>query len=194
MRSLAALFAAALGLASPLEASTITYGATLAPEVAGATGSGSATVIYDDVAHTLSISTTWTGTSGTSSVAHIHCCVASPGAGTVGVAVTPNTLPNFPVGVTSGSYAIVLDLTASATYTTGFVSGFGNGTIAGAEAALVAGLNTGVSYLNIHTGAYPGGEIRGFLTPVPEPAVSALALSGFAVVAGLAGSRRRAVR
>jgi hypothetical protein len=32
----------------------------------------------------------------------------------------------------------------------------------------------GKSYLNIHTTAFPGGEIRGFLTLVPEPGTFAL--------------------
>ena len=35
------------------------------------------------------------------------------------------------------------------------------------EAALAAGLNAGQAYLNIHTSNFPGGEIRGFLTPEP---------------------------
>jgi hypothetical protein len=37
------------------------------------------------------------------------------------------------------------------------------GTTAGAEAALLAGLEAGQAYLNIHTTMFPGGEIRGFL-------------------------------
>jgi hypothetical protein len=64
----------ALGLlltfAPPAAASTFTYATTLGPEVAGATGSGSATVTYDDAAHTLSITTGWSGLSGTTTVAH----------------------------------------------------------------------------------------------------------------------------
>ena len=35
----------------------------------------------------------FSGLSGTTTVAHIHCCTASPGTGTIGVAVTPVTLP-----------------------------------------------------------------------------------------------------
>jgi len=170
------MVALALGLAGPVAASTITWTSPLAPEVAGATGTGSTTVIYDDVAHTLNITASWSGLSGTTTVAHIHCCVATPGTGTVAVAVTPVALPGFPVGVTSGSYSTVLDLTATATYTSGFVTNFGGGTLAGAEAALVAGLNAGRAYFNVHSSTFGGGEIRGFPALVPEPSATMLLL------------------
>lgn len=185
MRHSIAVWAAGclLALAAPSAAATISYDLSFAPEAVGATGSGSGTVVYDDVAHTLAIDVTWSGTSGTSTVAHIHCCVATPGTGTVGVAVTPNTLPGFPVGVTSGTYAVTLDLTQAATYTSTFVTTFGGGTVAGAEAALVAGMNGGVAYFNIHTGNFAGGEIRAFLIRVPEPATAALALAGLGLLA-----------
>jgi hypothetical protein len=172
-----------LALASPASAATFTYATTLGPESVGATGSGSTTVIYDDAAHTLSITTDWSGLSGTTTVAHIHCCVATPGSGTVGVAVTPSTLPGFPTGVQAGNYSVTLDLTDVATYTGSFLAG---GTASSAEAALVAGLNTGVSYFNIHSSTFGGGEIRGFLTPVPEPSSTALLAGVLCLAAGIA--------
>ncbi len=95
----------------PSQAAIIPYTATLAPEVMGATGSGFVTVDYDNVANTLLINANWSGLSGVTTVAHIHCCTAAPGTGTVGVAVTPGTLPGFPVGVSAGSYTSpLLDL------------------------------------------------------------------------------------
>src|SRR5262249_45314863 len=145
------------------------------------TGTGQVTVTIDTMTNLLSLTTSWSGLSAPTTVAHIHCCVAPPG--TVGVAVTPNTLPGFPgtgapPGVTSGQYSTnpLIDLTQASSYTggaTGFLTVFGGGTAAGAEAALVAGLNAGTAYFNIHSSNFPSGEIRGFLAAVPGPIVGA---------------------
>jgi hypothetical protein len=47
----------------------------------------------------------------------------------------------------------------------------------------------GRAYFNIHTSFAPGGEIRGFLAPVPEPAV--LSLLGVGICAISLRRRRR---
>jgi hypothetical protein len=60
------------------------------------------------------------------------------------------------------------------------------GTIPLAEAALIAGIQNGTTYLNIHTVNFPGGEIRGQLEAVPEP--TTLLLLG-TTMAGLALAR-----
>ena len=85
-----------LALSTP-QASLIAYEANLGPEAVRASGTGSVALVFDTVANTLDIDADWTGLSGTTTVAHIHCCTASPFTGTVGVAVTPGTLPGFPV-------------------------------------------------------------------------------------------------
>ena len=191
-RTLAPVCAAiSMLMAAPTSAATIVFTAPLTPEVAGATGSGFVTVTVDDVANTLAISANWSGLTGTTTIAHIHCCVSPPG--TVGVAVTPGTLPGFPMGLTSGSYTTPspLDLTSAATFTGTFVTNFGGGTTAGAQAALLDGLNNGTAYFNIHTTEFPGGEIRGFLAPIPEPQTWALMITGFGLLGAVMRRSRR---
>lgn len=177
-------------------AAPITFNFNLTPEAVGATGSGSGSAILDTALHTLVISASWSGLSGLTTVAHIHCCTANSGTGSIGVAVTPGTLPGFPVGTTSGSYASgPLPTDIAATYTAGFLNNFGGGTVAGAEQALLQGLQSGAAYLNIHSERFPGGEIRGFAsaaappTAVPEPSTLLLMISAGV---GLLVARRRA--
>ena len=79
--------------------------------------------------------------------------------------------------MTSGSYSNTLDLTLASSYNPSYVTANG-GTTAGAETALLAALAADEAYLNIHTTVVPGGEIRGFLTLVPEPSTYALVSAG----------------
>lgn len=65
----------------------------------------------------------------------------------------------------------------------------GGGTAAGAEAALIAGLDDGLGYGNIHNAIFPGGEIRANLAVVPEPVTITLFGLGLAGI-GLARRRR----
>jgi hypothetical protein len=180
---------AALVVSSPALAATFIFDAPLTPEVPGATGSGSAQVTFDTEAQTLAITTDWTGLSGLTTVAHIHCCVAEPG--TAGIAVTAPTLPGFPTGVSSGSYSTILDLSLASTYSAAFLTNLGGGTVEGSAAALLEGLQTQTAYLNIHTNVFPAGEIRGFLSAIPEPSTWAMMLLGFGFGGGAMRSRRR---
>lgn len=145
-------------------------------------GTGTAKVTYDGVLHTLRVEISFSGLVGPTTIAHIHAPTAAPFSGNVGVAVHAGTFPGFPVGVSSGSYDDFLDLTAPGTYTAAFLA-LGGGTAAGAEALLLASIEDGKAYVNIHTDSHPGGEIRGFLVPEPETyaVVAGLGLCGFGV-------------
>lgn len=191
-----ALCAAALAaaLSAPAHAVIVVYstnltGAAESPPVASP-ATGQAFVTFDTVANTMRVQTTWSGLVGTTTVAHIHCCTTTPNAGTAGVFTFPGTFPSFPVGVTSGSYDQTINMALTTSYTAAALTA-GGGTAAGAFNTLLAGINTGSAYFNIHSSFAPGGEIRGFLAPIPEPGTYALMLAGLGAVGGMAAWRRR---
>ena len=53
-----------------------------------------------------------------------------------------------------------------------------------------AELFDGKFYINLHTFTNGGGEIRGFLVPVPEPETYAMLLAGLALVGAVARGRK----
>lgn len=152
---------------------------------------GLATVTLDSGANTMRVQVNFTGLMANVTAAHIHATTASPGTGTAGVATSTPTFTGFPTGVTSGTYDHLFDMTASSSYNASFITNNG-GTTASAEAALFAAIATDRAYLNIHSSSFPSGEIRGFLTPVPEPATYA-GLAGLAALA-FAAIRRRVTK
>ena len=137
---------------------------------------GSAEITVDDTANTISFVLTAFTLQGAFANAHIHG-PALPGtnAGVV-FGLLSNADAHGPVTVGSygipNSYALV-------------------GTSKASSFADAINATPWLYYVNLHTTAFTGGEIRGQLAPVPEPATYAMLLGGLAVVGWLAARRRR---
>ena len=125
----------------------------------GSAGTGFATMNLDDATNLFSWDISWSGLTGNETVMHFH----------------GSALPNQNAGVQVNFGAISGTSSPS----------IGSTTISGAQATdLLAGL----WYINIHTDAFPGGEIRGQVNVVPVPAAVWLFGSG---LLGLVGVARR---
>jgi hypothetical protein len=109
---------------------------------------------------------TTTGQTSGTTASHIHAPTATAGTGTAGVATTTPTFTGFPLGVRSGTYDHIFDLMQNSSYNPAYLTANG-GNAASAIGPFLAALAAGKSYLNVHSNAFPAGEIRGFLTACP---------------------------
>ena len=156
--------------APPAGATTTTFGATLLPanEVPphATPASGQATVVLDDVAGTIKVDVSWLDLASPATAGHIHG-PASPGT---------NAPVLFPF---SGVPSVITGSIPEQTFAI--------------TPGQIAELQAGLYYVNIHDAVFPGGEVRGFLTPESAPAVpeagwviglplSAMLLAAIAVV------------
>jgi hypothetical protein len=122
----------------------------------GALGTGTGTMTYDDVTHLLSWDINWSGLTGDVTAMHFHG-PAPPG------------------------------LNAGVQVNIGAISGLTSPTIGSETISADQGtdLLDQLWYINIHTGQFPGGEIRGQV--VPEPVAVCMWIG---VLGGLAMCRR----
>jgi CHRD domain len=144
-------------------------------------GTGTAAIGFDLDAHTLTVHVDFRGLSGVTTASHIHCCTATPRVANSGVATETPFFDSFPIGVTAGFYDHVFDMTLASSFGAGFLAANG-GNLALAEQALFNGSVQGRSYLNVHSSAFPAGEIRGFLqatSAIPLPSSLLLLGIGF---------------
>jgi hypothetical protein len=151
-------------------------------------GIGVGSAVFNPATNMLNVSVSFSGLTGTTIDAHIHCCFGEPGdlPGRNSSVAVGFMSHSFPLGVTSGNFLASIDLLNSGSYTPGFLTE-GGGTAAGARDKLLAGMSqapdAGGAYFNIHTTTRQTGEIRGDISRIPEPTALALVLCGLAAIA-----------
>lgn len=146
------------------------------------TGNGVATLFYDNKNTALTTDDTYDfslsafGLTGLLTGAHIHAPAA---AGVNGPVVVPLNVAPFTF------------------HNVGTLVLIGVSDVAPPSASFLSQLQASLAYVNLHTALYPGGEIRGQLTPVaviPEPASALMLLAGLGVGGLLMKKRLRTTR
>jgi hypothetical protein len=144
----------------------------------GSPGTGFIQVDFNDAKpNQLHVHEVFSGLVANDTAAHIHIAPL----GVNGPVVLPfSPASGFPVGVTSGTYDATLtdqDINVASGFT---------------FAQLIAAIEAGDAYANVHSTTFPGGEIRGQLIAqaVPEPASLTLAGLGALGLIACLGRKR----
>jgi hypothetical protein len=129
------------------------------PVAISTTGSGQVRLQIDDRSDEISYRVSYTGLEGDVLQAHIHFGAPATSGG-VSVFLCTN-LGNGPEGTQACPAS---PATITGTITPDDVGGpAGQGIAAGEFDELVEAMRAGITYVNVHTGLYPSGEIRGQL-------------------------------
>jgi hypothetical protein len=135
------------------------------PPVSSATGTFS--LDYSPATMALTYTLTFSGLTSPTTMAHIH--LGPPGL--AGAILFPLYDYGMPPSMNVTSNTLSGTLTA-ANFMPDTVDGIGT------FAQAIAAIETGDTYVNIHTTNYPAGEIRGQILATPEPASASLLLLG----------------
>jgi hypothetical protein len=132
-----------------------------------APGTGIGTVVLNAAQNQITVDESWSGLLAAATASHIH---GPGGVGTNASVIFPFT------GVPAATAGSIPEQTFAI------------------NATQVGWLFSGYLYMNVHTSAFPGGEIRGQLLVVPEPGTLALAGVGAASLGLMARRKKRAVK
>jgi hypothetical protein len=168
MKKLIAIFGLALAFSTGVVSAQSTFQAVLNGSsenpVNGSTATGFGTVVLNAAQTQITVNESWSGLSTPATLSHIH--------GPAALGVNAGVLFGFS-GVPSATSGSIPQQVFSIT------------------ATQVGYLQSGLLYMNVHDSTFPGGEIRGQLTPVPEPGTMAIVGLGLVAAAGWSLRRRR---
>jgi CHRD domain/PEP-CTERM motif len=188
-------YSALIMAASPAYAAT-TFTSRLSglnevPTPNNSAGTGVATAAFFNANNNIRLTGSFQNLTGLSLLGHLHCCSSRTANGAQAIDFSEN--PGFQLGVQSGSFDLTYDLLNATTYTAAFLAASG-GTARGARDRLFGNLNNGLGYFNIHSTVFRGGELRGQLAGIPEPASWGMMIVGFGLIGGKMRRRRQSVR